>query len=832
MSFAGPAIAGEDAQAWVIGREVHLGTEDTASANTSNLAEVFRLVEEERYAQAKLALPVAAAWPDDARAIELWIDIVTGEASPLRGLAPTIHPKDPHALLLFARVLLAIGLPEQAAEVASRLLRVDSVRASAAAAFASGLQALGRSDQACSILRDALRRESSSGELRLRLALVLSERGQHQAALMQCRAALVLDPAGSRVLRQVANLMRRLRRSSESLVVSAWLLCVRPDDNRARNLYAAALIGAHSYLRAAAVAREGLQLPSFADEAAGLACAALLRGGSPDAALKVAQEWAGLDRRPSPARLLSTLGQHVDVTDKRAFVHTLVSALDAEPGLLEKFGDALLAEGDVKGFSLALDRCISGASQDLRTLTKLLDVALRVCDFDDVERWTGNLRDFLDTRLDGMTTLRGVLHASYLAPFVGLEIGYCRRLSETIARLLPPAQPLPTRLSGQRPIRVGYASPHFGDHPIGHATCRLFENHDRSVVEVFAFSLADRFSDHSDHAAIIRAGVDRFVSLEGRSDDDAAAAIRSHGIDILVDLNGFMTPSRLSMFARRPAPVQCYWLGHGGGLGVGAHDYLIADHVVVPDAHAALYRERVVRLPDVFAPADRPRVPEFAGTRAQYGLAETGVVFCAFNNPQKLDRRTIEAWLRIIASVPGSQLWLTGGGFKQALADRLRAMAKARGIDGRRLVFADRVPSKSEHLARHRLADLFLDSLHHNAATTALDALWAGLPILTVAGDQFLSRVGASMLHAVGMDELVCPDEDSLVARAIALVTCPGELATVRRTLERRLDSAPLFDTPRFARHLEMAFSQMLTADPADRTPIDVAPLVVATCGR
>lgn len=799
-----------------------------APGRDPTIAEALALAEAGCDEAAGRMLDAVAAPPDDVQAARAWMSVTAGRPAAPAGALAGLRPVDPDARLALARSLLALGAFRSAIEVVAPLTaggaRAAASAGAAHAVIGNALRALGQPGEAERILRGAMRDDPAAPEPRLGLAGLLAGTSRPDRALDQCRAALVLAPAGSRLIRLAAGYFRHLGKSAEAALASRWLVSVAPADGKARILHAIALLEAGFPLGAASAAGVAMQLPGYGDEAAGMVCAALLRAGRPEVALRAAQDWAAGAGPRSPAKLLAVLRRHVGDKVFESFGMSLAASLDAGDGLLEELGNELLAHGEFDGFSVALERSLTGDDTDLRRIAKLVDAGLRVCDFDAVDGWTDRLRSFLETRLDGMTTLRGVMHTAYLAPFIDLEPAHRRRISDAIARLQPPAPRAPATARSSDRIRVGYASPHFGDHPIGHATCGLFEHHDRSAVEVFAFSLADRSADPSDHAAKIRNGVDHFVPLEAASDDEAAAVIRRCGIDVLVDLNGFMTPNRLGVFARRPAPVQCYWLGHGGGLGVGSHDFVIADRTVIPDEHLADFRERVVRLPDVFAPADRPAIASAAGSRADYGLAETGAVLCGFNNPQKLGRRTVEVWLRILQAVPDSQLWLTGGGLKTALAPRLRCHAEAAGIDGRRLVFAERVVDKSVHLGRHRLADLFLDSLHHNAATTALDALWAGLPILTVQGSTFLSRVGASMLHAVGMDDMVCRDADEFVDRAAALLADRSRLLAVRRRLAAGLDSAPLFDIPLCARHLETAFRRMLAADPQDRSPIDVEP--------
>jgi predicted O-linked N-acetylglucosamine transferase (SPINDLY family) len=261
--------------------------------------------------------------------------------------------------------------------------------------------------------------------------------------------------------------------------------------------------------------------------------------------------------------------------------------------------------------------------------------------------------------------------------------------------------------------------------------------------------------------------------------------------------------------ALRPAPVQVFWLGHAGGLAVDACDYLIADRVTVPPGEEGRYRQRIVRLPDIYHVASPHPIAPNVPTRAQCGLPERGFVFCAFNNPEKIDETAVAAWMAILGDVPGSVLWLSDPGNFASRHANLRAAAAGHGIDPARLVFAGWTPDKDTHLARHAHAGLLLDSFTLNASTTALDALWAGCPVLTLRGNDFASRIAETMLRAVGLDEMVCAGMAEYRARAVALARDPGALTAVRAKLAANRATEPLFDVNRFARHLGAAFVRM-----------------------
>jgi protein O-GlcNAc transferase len=305
----------------------------------------------------------------------------------------------------------------------------------------------------------------------------------------------------------------------------------------------------------------------------------------------------------------------------------------------------------------------------------------------------------------------------------------------------------------------------------------------------------------------LKDGFDRFVDIRLERDEEAVRQLRELEIDIAVDLKGHTSGARLALLAARPAPVQVAYLGYPGTLGAPHIDYVVADRVVIPEAHERFYTERVVALPGSYQVNDAtraisPRTP----SRAEARLPEAGFVFCCFNNTYKITPEVFGVWMRLLAAVPGSVLWLLDD---NAEAKRnLSAAASAAGIDPARLVFATR-RKHEDHLARQRLADLFLDTLPCNAHTTASDALWAGLPVLTCLGETFAGRVAASLLHAVGLPELVTTSFADYEALALQLARNPARMKELKDRLAKNRLTHPLFDTARSCRHLEAAYQQM-----------------------
>ena len=314
----------------------------------------------------------------------------------------------------------------------------------------------------------------------------------------------------------------------------------------------------------------------------------------------------------------------------------------------------------------------------------------------------------------------------------------------------------------------------------------------------------------------IKQACDSFVDLKDSSFEEAAKKIYADNIDILVDLTGHTQNSRYGILALRPAPIQVNYLGYPGTMGADFIDYLIADATVVPDTALPHYTEKIIRLPHSYMVNDATRrIADRSFTREALGLPQ-GFVFCCFNNNHKILPDTFDGWARILRQVEGSVLWLLQD--NAAVAANLRREAMQRGVAGERLIFAKRLPN-AEHLARHRAADLFLDTLPYGAHTTACDALWAGLPVLTCMGASFASRVAASLLHAIELPELITSTQQEYESLAVALASDAVRLQRLRQQLAANRLATPLFDTACFTGHIESAYTQMFERHHAGLAP-------------
>jgi protein O-GlcNAc transferase len=361
--------------------------------------------------------------------------------------------------------------------------------------------------------------------------------------------------------------------------------------------------------------------------------------------------------------------------------------------------------------------------------------------------------------------------------------------------------------TGLRRLRIGYLSGDFYQHPTAVLLAGVLEHHDRARFEVFAYSTGP--DDASAMRARIVAAVEHFIDIRDRRPARLAARIRADSLDVLVDLKGYTEGAPTAALALRPAPIQAHWIGYPGTMAAPFIDYLLVDKVVVPDAHRADYPEALVRLPHCYQPNDRSRLASAAPSREGLGPIDAGVVFAGFNAPWKFNADVFDAWARILAATPRSVLWLLARDDDDPMTGNARRELGGRGIASERIVFAAR-RAQADYLALLGVADIFLDTWPYNAHTTASDALWMGCPVVTLPGATFASRVGASLLDAVGLPGLAAASTQDYVALAIALASDSDRRALLRAKLLRARTESPLFDAKAMARDVECAFATMV----------------------
>ena len=370
-------------------------------------------------------------------------------------------------------------------------------------------------------------------------------------------------------------------------------------------------------------------------------------------------------------------------------------------------------------------------------------------------------------------------------------------------------------------IKIGYYSPDFREHPVTNLIIELLELHNKNQFELFGFYFGPPDSSQMNKRVLAAFNNNKFFDVGLKTDKDIALMSREIEIDIAVDLAGFTKYARTDIFAYRAAPIQVNYLGYSGTMAADYMDYIIADQIIIPPESQKYYHEKVVYLPNSYQPNDRKReISKKIFTKEELDLPKEGFVFCCFNNNFKIIPPTFDGWMRILKSVNGSVLWLFQE--NQIAASNLRKEAEFRGVNPNRLIFAKRTNLLSEHLARYREADLFLDTLPYNAHTTTSDALWAGLPVLTCMGKSFASRVAASLLNAIELPELITTTQEQYEALAIELATTPEKLRSIKQKLERNKLTTALFDTLRFTKYIEAAYKQMYERYQADLPPNNI----------
>ena len=591
---------------------------------------------------------------------------------------------------------------------------------------------------------------------------------RHAEARLLCERLLEIDPQDESALLNLGICQVKLGSPGEALAQFDRALQARPDDATVLVNFSGVLLALNRLEEALASSDRALSVKPDFPEALHNRAKALRELGRPQEAL------ASYER-----------------------------ALGVRPGFSDALngkGNALLDLGRYQEAAEAYDKALAG-NRHLEYVSGNFAMArMYCCDWGEREEEVGRL----------VSAIRAGKRD--IVPFAAMGLVESPQDPLTCARIWVrdkhPASASPVwkdeRYRHDR-IRLAYLSADFRVHPSSFLLAGLFEQHDRSRFETTALSFGP--DDRSEIRGRLKGAFERFIDVRDRGDPDVARLMRELEVDIAVDLMGHTQFGRMGIFALRPAPVQVNFFCPGTS-GAEYIDYIICDRVVIPEEHQAHYSEKVVTLPDTFQANDsKRRIAERTPSRAEAGLPERGFVFCSFNNSYKLTPVMFEIWMRLLGRMDGSVLWLQQ---VNATATRnLRREASERGIDAERLIFAPRVPRLEDHLARYRLAGLFLDTLPYNAQTTASDALWAGLPVLTCLGTTFVGRVGASLLNAVGLPELITHSLDEYESLALELARNPERLAGIKSKLARNRDTYPLFDTDRFRRHIESAYTTM-----------------------
>ncbi|HEX4111208.1 MAG TPA: tetratricopeptide repeat protein [Stellaceae bacterium] len=488
---------------------------------------------------------------------------------------------------------------------------------------------------------------------------------------------------------------------------------------------------------------------------------------------------------------------------QRKFDDALASA-DRAVAIRPGYADAFYTRGNILNrlqrpaeAAASYERALAIDPNHRYALNALANRALRICDWARTTKLKGVLERHVAEGKAVVTPFNFLGYSSDAA----LQLKCAKSYAQTILPVRPPAMWHDEQYRHRR-IRLAYLAGDFHSH--ANPALELFERHDRTRFEVIGVSFGP--DGNSDIRARASRSFDQFHDVRLRNDHDIAALLKQLEIDIAIDMTGYTNGTRCGILAHRPVPIQVNLLVYPGTLGVDFMDYIVGDKIVVPFDRQPFYMERIVQLPDCFQANDSTReISSLTPRRQEVGLPEQGFVFCSFTNSYKITPPVFAAWMWLLKSIAGSVLWLLHD--NAAATANLRRQAAALGIEPSRLVFAPRLPPE-QHLARHRLADLFLDTLPVNAGGSASDALWAGLPLLTCSGDSAVSRLGASQLNAIGLP-VVTKSLDEYATLARKLATNPVLLRSIRRRLKANRLTHPLFDGDRYRRHLEAAYARM-----------------------
>ena len=653
----------------------------------------------------------------------------------------------------------------------------------------------GRMAEALEKIDAALALTPRDAEMHLNRANVFQSMGQPEDALAAYDQALALKPGWAQGENNRGTVLKALGRFEEALAAYDRALAANPNNPEALNNRGSVLEDLKRPAEALAAYDQALRLaPRFAAAFNNRGSALLTLHRFIDA-LSCFEK--ALSLRPDDAEILNNRGNALLALGRH---EEALSAYDQALAIRPDYPEALNNRGnalqELKRHEEALASFDKAGSPEAFTGAAM--AALDLCDWPRTEKI-------------GQEMEKRIRAGDPLSPWTLLGYSEDEALQRQCAanvigaRFPAPRPPLASGRYNHDRIRLAYLSSDVGHHPVTTQIVDVIERHDRSQFEVIG--VATNTDDGSPQRRRLVAAFERLVDAHEQTPAMLAARLRELEVDILVDLNGHTKGDHFEVLSHRPAPVQATWLGYAGTTAAPFVDFLIADAVVAP--HAEAFTEKLALLPNCFFPSDSGRKIGITPSRSEAGLPDEGFVFCCFNNSWKITAPIFARWMSLLRQVPGSVLWLKQTGEKTKA--NLRAAARNHGIAPERLIFA--APAALDvHLARHRLADLFLDTAPYGAHATACDALWAGLPVLTRRGTAFASRVASSLLTAIGIPELIAESWDDYEAAGLALARDPAWLAALKAKLTAAHNTAPLFDTPRLTRDLEALYRKMLSS--------------------
>jgi protein O-GlcNAc transferase len=724
----------------------------------------------------------------------------SAEAARLIDAALKMNPRSVEALCNFGAVLNALNRHDEALTAYDKALAIAPDHIEALCRRGSALlglqrfeEALAAFDRALAIRPDLLAALSYRGNVLVRL-----DRLEEALAAFDRALAIKADHVEALISR--GNTLLLLNRADEALATFDKVIELQPDNAMVLGNRGLALIDLGRHEDALCAFGNALRVaPGNVLWLDGYGNTLLLLGRDEDALATFDRGLALAPDQPDllkhRAEALRKLRRHDEA------LATCDSILAADPDHADALfnrGKSLWTLGRVGDAIESYER--ASALNDARALGELVFCRLAIADWAGAGKLAGQLRSAIAAG-----------HFVHSFASIGLELDLAEQLkaARSLTRDIVAAAPKPFIHSEVVPaekLRIAYLSSDFRHHAVAVAMAELFERHDRTRFEIIAVSFGA--NDGSGIRARVIKAFDRFHDVASDSDRNIAKLLNDRGVHIAVDLNGLTEGFRPGVLAYRPAPIQVNYLGYPGTTGADYIDYILADETVLPFDQQPFFSEKIVHLPDCYHANDTTRhISTYIAPRSDLGPPDQGMVFCCFNQTFKIAAPIFDIWMRLLTRVPGSVMWLSE--MSDLAQANLQREAAARGVDPDRLIFAPRMDSSADHLARHRAADLFLDTLPYNAHSTTCDALFAGLPVLTCTGNFFAGRVAASMLKAAGLPELVTNNLEDYEALALRLATEPALLQATRGKLERNRPACRLFDGDRFRRHVEAAYETM-----------------------
>lgn len=662
------------------------------------------------------------------------------------------------------------------------------------------------------LIRQAIDLNPSSSLFYYNYGIVQDDLKEHQGAISSYEQAISLGGDKASCFYNRGNSFQSLKQYEAAIASYDQAIVLQPTYAQAFASRGSALKEARLYDAAIASCKEAIRLSPKLAEAYNNLGNVLLKLKQPDEAL--AQYEHALDLKADYAEAHFNRGAALALLKKLdAAIASYERAIDLKPLDAKAYfhmGNVYFAkrrpDAAMQCFERVLTMDAVVADEIDYGQGRRLHAKQLLCDWTNIEQEFTALLNKLDDEDDAKVVMPFELLAM---PSNGLQQKRCAESYVVDDFFAGSADYVPARKLETRKIRIGYFSSDFRDHPVGQLSIGLIESHDRISFEVYGLGLMP--TDTSAIGNRFVKAFDRLIDLSGLKLSEAVGVARALELDIAINLNGHTEHNRNELFDHRVAPVQVNYLGYAGTLGATFMDYILADNVVVPIEQEGFYTEKIARLPHSFFPSSYARQSlesiSIRPAKQEQGLPEQGFIFACFNNCYKITPDIFDVWMRLLKQVEGSVLWLSK---QPATAMRnLQQEARKRGVAPERLVFATRMDSHAAHLARLRLADLFLDTRYYNAHTTAADALWAGLPVLTYAGWSFASRVAASLLSAVGLQGMIAPSMTAYESMALELANDAVKLQSIKDKLNTNRLTAPLFDIALTTKHLEHAYEQM-----------------------